>query len=390
MSPDGRFVAFSSSAALDPSVSDTNNANDVFRRDMDSGTIKAVSVVATGSATPSTASRVAGISADGRHVVFTSAATTLSPLADTNASPDVFRRDMTRGATTLLSASADALAASTNGIDDGYGPVSTPDGRFVFFQSASTNLVAPFTDGNSASNDLYARGNRPPVSAFTATPLTGTAPLEVSFASSASDPDGTVVSQLWGFGDGATATSASTSHSYAAGAYTAKLTVSDNSGESVESTQGITATQPEGSPSTSNQGEPPAPSIPPVSSADTTAVIPLADLKAPVVVLGGKLTQRSLRQRAVIVSVRADEAATATVSGKVTIPHAKALVLAKLTRVLTADGVARFNLKLSRGALGAIKKALARRLKVTATITVVTADTAGNRTTRSRRIRLVR
>ncbi len=45
------------------------------------------------------------------------------------------------------------------------------------------------------------------------------------------DPDGTIVSYLWDFGDGTTVPGSVVSHSYAAaGTYTAVLTVTDNHG----------------------------------------------------------------------------------------------------------------------------------------------------------------
>ena len=50
-------------------------------------------------------------------------------------------------------------------------------------------------------------GNRPPAAVISATPTTGVAPLTVSFDGSAStDPDGTVKSWAWSFGDGSVAT----------------------------------------------------------------------------------------------------------------------------------------------------------------------------------------
>jgi PKD repeat protein len=73
--------------------------------------------------------------------------------------------------------------------------------------------------------------NQPPVANFSASPSSGTAPLTVNFvAAESSDPDGTIVSYEWAFGDGGTATGISTSHTYAAGTHSATLTVRDNLG----------------------------------------------------------------------------------------------------------------------------------------------------------------
>jgi subtilisin family serine protease/PKD repeat protein len=70
--------------------------------------------------------------------------------------------------------------------------------------------------------------NQPPTACFTFT----TAGLSATFSSScSSDPDGTIASYSWDFGDGATSSTANPSHSYAAaGTYTVALTVTDNKG----------------------------------------------------------------------------------------------------------------------------------------------------------------
>jgi PKD repeat protein len=74
--------------------------------------------------------------------------------------------------------------------------------------------------------------NQPPVAVAGATPASGYAPLAVSFtASGSNDPDGTIASYSWSFGDGGTATGATASHTYQnPGSYTAVLTVTDNLG----------------------------------------------------------------------------------------------------------------------------------------------------------------
>jgi len=74
--------------------------------------------------------------------------------------------------------------------------------------------------------------NQPPVARATATPASGTAPLAVSFdGRTSSDPDGSIASHAWTFGDGVSASGSTASHTYsAAGTYTARLTVTDNQG----------------------------------------------------------------------------------------------------------------------------------------------------------------
>ena len=83
--------------------------------------------------------------------------------------------------------------------------------------------------------------NRPPVAAFSASPLQGTAPLTVTFDGSPStDPDGTITAYAWQFGDGASGTGVTAEHIYATpGLYTARLTVSDDRGASASATIGI-------------------------------------------------------------------------------------------------------------------------------------------------------
>jgi chitodextrinase len=83
-------------------------------------------------------------------------------------------------------------------------------------------------------------GNKPPSASFT-TSVNG-AVVAVDGRSS-SDPDGTVVSYAWTFGDAATATGSTSSHTYAAsGTYTIGLTVTDNQGATGSTTRSVTVT----------------------------------------------------------------------------------------------------------------------------------------------------
>ena len=75
--------------------------------------------------------------------------------------------------------------------------------------------------------------NQPPNADFTSNPSSGTAPLTVSFDASAStDPDGSIASYTWDFGDGsAPASGVQVSHTYTAlGNLNVRLTVADAEG----------------------------------------------------------------------------------------------------------------------------------------------------------------
>ncbi len=71
---------------------------------------------------------------------------------------------------------------------------------------------------------------QPPAASFTATPNPATVGSPVAFDATASyDPDGTIVSYSWGFGDSRTGTGIAPAHAYTApGTYRVNLTVVDN------------------------------------------------------------------------------------------------------------------------------------------------------------------
>ena len=91
--------------------------------------------------------------------------------------------------------------------------------------------------------------NELPTAAFTVDVDLGQAPLAVNFdASSSSDPDGTLVSHTWSFGDGGTATGVRVAHTYAeAGVYEIELTVRDDRDGEDSATGSVTAFTPPGS-----------------------------------------------------------------------------------------------------------------------------------------------
>ncbi len=71
-----------------------------------------------------------------------------------------------------------------------------------------------------------------PIAQFTHTPESGKPPLKVAFdASDSSDPDGTIISYHWNFGDGSTGTGQKINHTFnSKGIYVITLTVTDNHG----------------------------------------------------------------------------------------------------------------------------------------------------------------
>jgi PKD repeat protein len=84
--------------------------------------------------------------------------------------------------------------------------------------------------------------NQSPVAVFTYAPPSPTAGTTVQFdASASSDPDGTIISYAWSFGDSGTAVGAVVSHVYVAtGSYTVQLTVTDNGGKATQVARTVT------------------------------------------------------------------------------------------------------------------------------------------------------
>ncbi len=85
-------------------------------------------------------------------------------------------------------------------------------------------------------------GNQPPAAQVAASSASGVAPLAVNFSGSGStDPDGSIVSYAWTFGDSTNGSGVTISHIYGSpGTYTATLTVTDN--QSATNSQSVTIT----------------------------------------------------------------------------------------------------------------------------------------------------
>src|SRR5207247_1430031 len=88
-----------------------------------------------------------GVSPDGRYVTFESLSTNLAS-GDTNGAYDVFLRDRKAGKTYLISRSSAGQEGNGGSAD----PVVSANGRFVAYESEATNLVSP--DANGAMADV--------------------------------------------------------------------------------------------------------------------------------------------------------------------------------------------------------------------------------------------
>jgi len=153
VSTNGRFVLFES-AATDLVANDTNGITDIFVRDLVAGTTMAVTV-STNGGIANARSRDPVMTPDGRYVAFTSEADNLVP-SDTNKLADVFVRDLQSGTTRVVSVGATFRSPEANTApvaSTSERPRITPDGRYIAFYSTATNLVP----GARANAEIFVR-----------------------------------------------------------------------------------------------------------------------------------------------------------------------------------------------------------------------------------------
>lgn len=156
ISPDGRFVAFASSAnnlvTNSSGISTPASAAlvlNVYLRDRRNETTSLVSVNGSGTGGGNDNSWPVAISTNGQYVLFESAASNLV-IGDANNANDVFVRDVVNGITTLVSVNTNGVPG--NGVSRN--SVMTPDGRFVAFGSLASDLVPGDTN---AIADVFVR-----------------------------------------------------------------------------------------------------------------------------------------------------------------------------------------------------------------------------------------
>jgi len=124
-----------------------------------------------------------------------------------------------------------------------------------------TQGTEPSRDAGVWSRQGDCTTNEGPTAAFTASPSNPAPGESVTFdASGSSDPDGTLESYAWEFGDGSTGSGQSTSHTYdAAQTVDVVLTVTDDGGKTASVTETLTIGDPNAAPTAAFTNDPATP-----------------------------------------------------------------------------------------------------------------------------------
>jgi WD40-like Beta Propeller Repeat len=137
ISTNGRFVTFSSGATnLDPA--DPDPGIDVYVKDLSTGDVRLVSSGPSGRGNGPSFDAI--ITPDGMKVVFASNATNFG--GDSNPDADVFLKNLSTGAVTLVS----KRAGGVSGTGDSFHGVPSNNGTVIAFTSRATDLVPADTD----------------------------------------------------------------------------------------------------------------------------------------------------------------------------------------------------------------------------------------------------
>lgn len=156
LSVDGNWVAYSTMATnVLPSVTDNNTTSDVYRWSRANGSTELVSAGANSATTTANGGATAlAISTDGNWTSYTSQATdVVNGQNDANGTADLFVRDQSGGASTLVSRAGD-VATNTPDQTSSLVDVSN-DGRYTLFFSQSAQIGAGITDGNGLGADVF-------------------------------------------------------------------------------------------------------------------------------------------------------------------------------------------------------------------------------------------
>jgi large repetitive protein len=176
----------------------------------------------------------------GAGAAITTVSLSSSASTSTTGQPVTFTATATRiGVNTITYAWDFGNPSDTTGLNTAtHATTATTDTATYTYNSAAPTQTQSYTvtvaanDGSGPASTTATEHivDRVPVASFSP-PSGAVATTPVSFVDTSSDPDGSIISRSWDFGDGSNSTQQSLTHTYAhAGNYTVQLTVHDNSG----------------------------------------------------------------------------------------------------------------------------------------------------------------
>ena len=177
VSADGRYIVFSTNASNLVS-GNTNGYSQMYVRDRQTGTTTPVSVSSNG-VLSDRGGEVGSISADGRFAIFGSTATNLYP-GSSSSTQGIYVRDLVLGATEREDVAPDGTPANSDASE----PNISADGRYVKFLSNATNLVSGVT-----GTQVYLRDRTTGKTILASAALDGT-PANAGASGSAISADG--------------------------------------------------------------------------------------------------------------------------------------------------------------------------------------------------------
>lgn len=242
--PDGKFAYVASQGTGTVEVIDTQTGQAVGAPIPVGGAPKGIALTPDGKTayvTVENGDEVAAIATADGHVTPIPVGGRPSSVAVT---PDGRKAFVTDQGSDAVSVIDTALNQVVDTIDVGEEPAEiaiTPDGKTAYVaevKSEDVRTIDTRTD-EVVGKPIHVAGgpwriaitpDQSPTAAFAVPDVTAGLPATFSGAAS-SDPDGTIASYSWAFGDGGTATGVSPSHTYAApGAYEARLSAVDDEG----------------------------------------------------------------------------------------------------------------------------------------------------------------
>jgi Tol biopolymer transport system component len=188
----GKVVFSANGSGLWPN--DLNNSENVFERNLSSGSLTLVSprdpdlpCLTAGGFSTSAGYEHSVVSAGGRYVVFSSYALNLVPGASNGNLGDVYVRDLVQGTTTLVSANR---TGTGGGNAASQAQAISANGRYVVFTSYATDLVGIPTSGNG---DVYVRDLKTATTTLVSINQAGTAGGDFSSGQASISANGNLV-----------------------------------------------------------------------------------------------------------------------------------------------------------------------------------------------------